>query len=154
MIHALAIALFAVLAEPDYSAWSVLLHKYYDPAKGMNYAALKAHDERALEAIRLQLGRVDVSALSARQQLAYWINVYNVNVVATVVEHYPVRSIRDISTDPIIRLNVELTPEQEKFVPPEGRSFNRYLLSAMLCLEEDETIPVADKLAINGTVQR
>ena len=42
MIHALAIALFAVLAEPDYSAWSVLLHKYYDPAKGMNYAALKA----------------------------------------------------------------------------------------------------------------
>src|SRR5438309_5787013 len=50
---------------------------------------------------------------------------------------------------PIIRLNVELTPEQEKFVPPEGRSFNRYLLSAMLCLEEDETIPVADKLAIN-----
>jgi hypothetical protein len=72
----------------------------------MDYAALKAHDERALEAIRAQLGRVDVSALSARQQLAYWINVYNVNVVATVVEHYPVRSIREISTDPIIRLNV------------------------------------------------
>jgi len=106
MIHALAIALFAVLAEPDYSAWNVLLHKYYDPARGMDYAALKAHDERALEAIRTQLGRVDVSALSARQRLAYWINVYNVNVVATVVEHYPVGSIRDISTDPIIRLNV------------------------------------------------
>lgn len=106
MIHALAIALFAVLAEPDYSAWNVLLHKYYDPAKGMDYAALKAHDERALQSIRVQLGRVDVNSLRPKQQLAYWTNVYNVNVVATVVEHYPVRSIRDISTDPIIRLNV------------------------------------------------
>jgi hypothetical protein len=106
MIHALAIALFAVLSEPNYSAWNALLHKYYDPAKGMDYAALKAHDELALESVRAQLGRVDVNSLSQKQQLAYWINVYNVNVVTTAVEHYPVRSIRDISTDPIIRLNV------------------------------------------------
>lgn len=40
------------------------------------------------------------------QQLAHWINVYNVNTVATIIENYPVASIRDISTDPIIRLNV------------------------------------------------
>jgi hypothetical protein len=29
-----------------------------------------------------------------------------VNVVATIVENYPVKSIRDLSTDPIIRFNV------------------------------------------------
>jgi hypothetical protein len=49
---------------------------------------------------------VKVAALSPKQQLAYWLNVDNINVVATIVEHYPVDSIGDISTDPIIRLNV------------------------------------------------
>lgn len=92
--------------EPDYSAWNAILHKYYDPARGMDYAALKAHDAGALQNLRQQLGRVNVAALNRKQQLAYWINVYNVNTVATIVESYPVESIRDISTDPIIRLNV------------------------------------------------
>ncbi|HEX2121605.1 MAG TPA: DUF547 domain-containing protein [Thermoanaerobaculia bacterium] len=93
-------------SEPDYSAWNRILANYYDPARGMDYGALKAKDARTLETLRQQLGRVNVSALTPKQQLAYWINVYNVNVVATVVERYPVDSIRDISTDPIIRLNV------------------------------------------------
>ena len=96
----------AAQTEPSYSEWNRILAAHYDPVRGMNYAALKARDGRALEALRQQLGRVDVATLSRKQQLAYWINVYNVNVVATVVEHYPVDSIRDISTDPIIRLNV------------------------------------------------
>jgi hypothetical protein len=49
---------------------------------------------------------VNAASLAPKQRLAYWINVYNVNTVATIVENYPVKSIRDISTDPIIRLNV------------------------------------------------
>jgi hypothetical protein len=102
----LLLAAGAHAADPDYSTWNKLLAKYYDPAKGMNYRALKAGDAKTLEALRQQLGRVNVAALNRSEQLAYWINVYNVNVVATVVEKYPVDSIRDISTDPIIRLNV------------------------------------------------
>ncbi len=93
-------------APPDYSAWGSLLAKYYDPAQGMNYKALKANDKKALDDLRHQLGMVDVQTLSRPDQLAYWINLYNVNVVGVVVDNYPVASIRDISTDPIIRLNV------------------------------------------------
>ena len=92
--------------EPDYSQWNRLLATYYNPAQGMDYAGLKARDAKALETLRQQLGRVNVDSLNPKQQLAYWINVYNVNVVSTVVEKYPVKSIRDISTDPIVRLNV------------------------------------------------
>ena len=93
-------------ASPDYSTWGELLSKYYDPAKGMNYRELKAKDGKTLEGLRKQLAQVDPKSLAKKDQLAYWINVYNVNVVATVVESYPVASIRDISTDPIVRLNV------------------------------------------------
>jgi hypothetical protein len=110
-----ALALFLLLlvpavahaqTEPDYSQWNRILTTYYNPAHGMDYAALKAKDARALQTLRQQLGRTNVAALNRKQQLAYWINVYNVNTVATIVESYPVESIRDISTDPIIRLNV------------------------------------------------
>lgn len=92
--------------EPDYSAWTQILKTYYDPARGMDYAGLKARDFATVQKIRQQLARVKPLTLSKKQQLAYWINVYNVNTVATILENYPVASIRDISTDPIVRLNV------------------------------------------------
>ncbi len=99
-------ALMAATSAPDYAAWNQLLQRYYDPAKGMDYKALKVRDKAALDQLRRQLATVDAGALSRDDQLAYWINLYNVNVVGTVVDHYPVDSIRDISTDPIVRLNV------------------------------------------------
>jgi hypothetical protein len=97
----------ALHAQPaDLTQWNRILATYYSPAKGFDYKALKARDAAALQGVRQQLGRVNVAALNRKQQLAHWINVYNVNTVATIVENYPVDSIRDISTDPIIRLNV------------------------------------------------
>ncbi len=76
----------------------------------MDYKALKAKDAAALAGLRQRLAEVDPAALSRNDRLAYWINLYNISVVSTVVEHYPVASIRDISTDPIIRLNVFKKP--------------------------------------------
>jgi hypothetical protein len=96
----------AAAAPPDYSAWNRLLARPYDPVRGMNYRELKARDGQALAELRQRLAAVDAAALSPPEQLAYWINLYNVNVVATVVDHYPVASIRDISTDWVTRLNV------------------------------------------------
>jgi hypothetical protein len=92
-------------ADPG-AQWNRLLAAYYNPGKGFDYKALKARDAAALQGLRQQLGRVNVAALNRKQQLAHWINVYNVNTVATIVEGYPTDSIRDLSTDPIIRLNV------------------------------------------------
>lgn len=96
-------------AEPDYRTWQELLSKHYDPARGMSYKALKA-DKAKLDRLRRQMAAVDVASLSRPEQLAYWINLYNINVVGIVVDHYPVESIRDISTDPIVRLNVFKKP--------------------------------------------
>jgi hypothetical protein len=95
-----------ISGEPDYSVWNRLLATYSDPTRGMDYAGVKAQEARTLERLRGELARVNARSLSPKQQLAFWINLYNVNVVSTVVAHYPVASIRDISTDPIIRLNV------------------------------------------------
>ena len=96
----------AAVNPPDYKLWGDLLAKYYDPAKGMNYKALKANDKKTLDELRRQMAQVDPQALPKNDQLAYWINLYNISVVNVVVENYPVASIRDISTDFIAHLNV------------------------------------------------
>lgn len=109
LLAALAVTAPAAGAEPDYRLWQELLSKHYDPARGMNYKGLKA-DKASLDRLRQQMAAVDVASLSRPEQLAYWINLYNVNVVGVVVDNYPVESIRDISTDPIVRLNVFKKP--------------------------------------------
>ncbi len=101
-----AVAASAHAAEPDYAAWNRILAGYYSPVYGMDYHHLQQRELPALRALRDQLGRVNVAALDRKQQVAYWVNVYNVNVVTLIAESYPVGSIRDLSTDPIIRLNV------------------------------------------------
>ena len=103
------LALAVLLAVPlnaQTVEWSRILAAYTNPVHGVDYKALKARDAKTVQAIRQQLARVDVAKLDRKSQLAHWINVYNVNTVATILEHYPIKSIRDISTDPIIRLNV------------------------------------------------
>ncbi len=97
-------------APPDYKAWGDLLSKYYDPAKGMSYKALKAQDKATLDNLRRQMATVEVQALSRQDQLAYWINLYNISVVGIVVDNYPIESIKDLSTDPIVRLNIFKKP--------------------------------------------
>ncbi len=103
-------AALPAVAEPDYSAWNRLLAMYYDPARGMNYAGLKARDSAALHDLRNALGRVDADRLTPKQQLAYWINLYNVNVVGVVIDHYPVESILDVSSSRLIRHDVFKRP--------------------------------------------
>jgi Protein of unknown function, DUF547 len=103
---ALITAVAAATGPPDYGAWDQLLARWYDPARGMDYKGLKAKDGKTLAELRERLAAVDAAALPPPDRLAYWLNVYNVNVVATVVDHYPVASIRDISTDWVTRLNV------------------------------------------------
>lgn len=102
----LALALAVPLHAQNLTQWNRILTAYYNPAHGMDYKALKAKDFNTVQSLRQQLSQVNVAALDRKSQLAHWINVYNVNTIGTILEHYPVDSIRDISTDPITRFNV------------------------------------------------
>ena len=116
LLLVLSFALTTHAVEPDYSAWASILSQYYDETRGMDYRALKARDLGTLQALRTRLAAVSPSALTRDEQLAYWLNLYNVNVVALIAENYPTKSIRALSTDPIVRLNVF-----KKDIVPFGR---------------------------------
>jgi len=85
----------------DQSVWAGFLRAYLKPGTdGINrvaYAAVSPADRAKLNADVKRLEAVSVSTLSQAEQRAYWTNLYNELTVEVVLQHYPVKSIRDIS---------------------------------------------------------
>ena len=106
----------AMAAEPDYSEWTRLLQNYYNPAKGMDYSGLKQKEQATLDKLEASMAQVDISKLNPKEQLAYWINLYNISTISLIVDNYPTDSIRSLSTDPIVRFNVF----KKAFIPVKG----------------------------------
>ena len=92
--------------EPDYTAWTRILQIHYNQIEGMDYEGLANKDWGAMKQVAQSLALVDTSRLNRDDQLAYYINLYNVTVVNLLMENRQVNSIRDLSTDPIIRINI------------------------------------------------
>ncbi len=84
----------------DYGTWSQLLATYIEEKRGLNhfrYSEVTPADRDALKSYLELLQSVIVTELSERQQYAYWINLYNALTIKVILDHYPVKSIRDIS---------------------------------------------------------
>lgn len=92
----------AASASIDHRAWDGWLQRHVvAAADGINrvaYGRAGPAERRLLRAYIDALGAVAISAYSRAEQRAYWINLYNALTVDIVLEHYPVKSIRDISS--------------------------------------------------------
>jgi Protein of unknown function, DUF547 len=85
----------------DHQAWGTLLHRYLaeepDGISRLRYGEVSAADRQALARYVEDMSKVLVRSLKPLEQFAYWINLYNALTVKTVLDHYPVTSIREIS---------------------------------------------------------
>lgn len=88
----------------DHAAWGTFLarhvHAGEDGVHHVSYAAAKGADEAALAAYVRMLEGTDVDALDRPEQFCFWSNLYNARTVLLILEHWPVRSIRDIAISP------------------------------------------------------
>lgn len=88
----------------SHNRWDVLLDTYLDEIGGgpnlFRYGAVVERDREFLNEYIASLEAVGVSLLDRPEQQAFWINLYNALTVRTVLEHYPVNSIRDIRISP------------------------------------------------------
>jgi Protein of unknown function, DUF547 len=84
----------------DHSAWERVLSSYVvvspDGINRFAYGRVTAADKKALKAYLTALQGVKVTALKEDEQRAFWINFYNALTIDVVLDHYPVKSIRDI----------------------------------------------------------
>ncbi len=108
----------------DHSAWGALLgarlHIPAAPPTRLAYGAFTAADRAALADYLARLQRQGVAGLSRADQFAFWINLYNAQTVAVVLEHYPVASIRDIALGGSLRAAVSGGPWQAKLMTIAG----------------------------------
>ncbi|MCK5782915.1 MAG: DUF547 domain-containing protein [Desulfobacterales bacterium] len=84
-----------------HTAWGQFLSKYLlisesGSANLLRYAAVSADDKRALDQYIAELAVAPLPKLNRVEQKALWINLYNALTVRTILDHYPVKSIRDI----------------------------------------------------------
>ncbi len=85
----------------DHQAWGIFLRRYLveepDGIYRLRYGEVSSIDKQALGQYLEKLSSVPVQSLNPTEQFAYWINLYNALTVKTVLDHYPVTSIREIS---------------------------------------------------------
>ena len=97
----IATAAAAPAPPVDHSAWDGLLKTYVRPgADGLNrvdYAAFKRDGQAALKSYIAALQAVEPATLDRSEQFALLANLYNAKTVYIVLDHYPVKSIKDIS---------------------------------------------------------
>ncbi len=90
--------------EIDHSPWDKFLRAYVlEHEDGINRVAYgRVTDESKAELSNYisALASTAIDHYNRAEQLAYWINLYNVLTVKLVLDHYPVESIRDIMISP------------------------------------------------------
>ncbi|WP_157471660.1 DUF547 domain-containing protein [Desulfuromonas sp. DDH964] len=89
--------------QVDHGAWARFLARYLVPGQAgepnlVRYGAVSAADRAALQGYLDSLAVVAVTGLNRAEQKAYWINLYNALTVMTILDHYPVASIRNIKS--------------------------------------------------------
>lgn len=105
----------------DHEAWSRFLAAYLvrggDGINRFAYARAQSSGRAILENYISSLEATPVSRLNRGEQRAYWINLYNAVTTRIVLDHYPTRSIRDISLGPGL---LSVGPWDAKVVRVEG----------------------------------
>ena len=88
----------------DHSSWNTFLGQYVlqgeDGINRVRYSSVSDTDRQQLGEYIDALEQIPIRRYTREQQLAYWINLYNAVTVDVVLQHYPVKSIRDIDISP------------------------------------------------------
>ncbi|MDP4855877.1 MAG: DUF547 domain-containing protein, partial [Desulfobacterales bacterium] len=115
----------ASAVQVDHSTWDRLLKAYLingpDGVTLVRYGQVSAADRTALDHYIRQLMQTAVSRLNRNEQKAFWINLYNALTMKVILDHYPVKSIRDIDISPGLFSN---GPWGKKLVSVEGESIS------------------------------
>ncbi len=110
----------------DPKPWQTFLKKYIDTTaldkmNRLRYGNVGPQDRKSLTDYLNSLQAVKVSGLNRKEQMAYWINLYNAKTVSVILDKYPIVSIRDIqlSSNP-----EELGPWDVKLLTVENRKLS------------------------------
>lgn len=109
----------------DHQVWDRLLKRLVVPGgdgpNRVRYGAAGRTDRDDLYGYIAVLTMLPISTYGRTEQKAYWINLYNALTVRVVLDHYPVKSIRDIDISPGLFAD---GPWGKKLVTVEGEQIS------------------------------
>ena len=107
----------------DHAPWQRFLqahvHTGDDGINRVAYAQVTEEERSVLRDYISGLERIEIRGYRRDEQLAFWINLYNAATVSVVLEHYPVSSIRDISSG-----FLSFGPWSKKLLSIEGQALS------------------------------
>ncbi|MGI8583814.1 MAG: DUF547 domain-containing protein [Chitinophagaceae bacterium] len=107
---------------PSHNQWDKLLKKNVNASGMVNYKNFQK-DKTELDAyLKILSDNPPQSSWSENEQKAYWINAYNAFTVSLILQHYPVKSIKDIG--PAIQIPFVNTPWDNKFFKIGGKKYD------------------------------
>jgi hypothetical protein len=109
----------------DHGLWAGILKTYVKASPdGINrfaYGKVTKSARKDLKDYLQAMTKVKVGTLAEREQRAFWANLYNARTIEVVLDHYPVKSIRDIAISPGL---FAIGPWGKKLIEFEGRSLS------------------------------
>ena len=86
----------------SHELWNQVLINYVDVSGKVNYQGLKEDPKILLDYLELLCtNRPNEELWDERELLAYWINLYNAFTIKLIIDHYPIKSIKNITGKPI-----------------------------------------------------
>ncbi len=109
-------------APIEHAIWDRLLKKHVDNAGLVDYKGFKKDEAQLKKYLDLLSSNAPGSKWSKDEKLAYWINAYNAYTVQLILDHYPLKSIKDIGSS--IKIPFVNTPWDVKFIEIGGKKMD------------------------------
>lgn len=87
---------FLSFAQPDYKAYETFLQKYVTASGKVNYKKIKAKSSELDVLVKNFQNNAPSNKWSKNEQLAFWLNAYNLFTIKLVVDNYPLKKITDL----------------------------------------------------------
>lgn len=102
--------------------FDALLQKYVDDKGMVDYKGLQADRSKLKGYLTTLEQNAPKDSWSESERLAYWINVYNAYTLDLILEHYPVKSIKEIGST--IKIPFVSTAWDVKFINIGGEEYD------------------------------
>lgn len=81
---------------PNHEPWTALLQQHVDANGHVSYKGFKQNVVKLDAYLKVLSDCPPAKNWTKEERLAYWINAYNAFTVKLIIDHYPVKSIKDI----------------------------------------------------------
>lgn len=88
--------LLQIDAQPDYRSITPFFQKYISEDGLINYKELKKNKLALEQTIQIFIEHPPKEDWHRNEKLAYWLNVYNLQLIKLISENYPIKSVLDL----------------------------------------------------------